>query len=112
MSSTVHPPKRRADPEAAVLAAVERLLAGGKSFTELTVQRIEEEADIARSTFYLSFQAKTDVLSRLINSVKTEIFAVGEGSRLDGAEDGRDGLAAIFVQHLRRTGHRATDHHR
>lgn len=94
------PPKRRADTEAAVLAAVERLLVSGASFTELSVQRIADEANIARSTFYLSFRDKTDVLTRLIGSLKDEVFAAGQGWRIDGPHGGRDGLAAIFIRQL------------
>jgi AcrR family transcriptional regulator len=58
-------PSRRAGVEADVLAATERLLAGGARFTELGVQRIAAEAGVARSTFYLYFRDKTELLLRL-----------------------------------------------
>ncbi|MEU6203817.1 helix-turn-helix domain-containing protein, partial [Micromonospora musae] len=49
---------RRLSVEAQILAATERLLAEGESFTELGVQRIAREAGVARSTFYMHFADK------------------------------------------------------
>jgi AcrR family transcriptional regulator len=95
-----HPSKRRAETETAVLAAVERLLIDGASFTELSVQRIADEAGVARSTFYLSFQDKTEVLLRLTSSMKDELFAMGEGWRPVGPDGGVEGLTAVFVRQL------------
>src|SRR5260370_26990762 len=66
--------KRRAEIEAAVLAATERLLAGGANFTELGVQRIVAEAGVARSSFYMCFPDKVTVLVRLRRNMKDELF--------------------------------------
>jgi AcrR family transcriptional regulator len=90
--------KRRAETEAAVLAAVDRLLRDGARFTELSVQRIADEAGVARSTFYLCFQDKIDVLLRLTSTLKDDIFAMGE--KWSPAEGGVDGLADIYVRQL------------
>ncbi|MEU6204148.1 helix-turn-helix domain-containing protein, partial [Micromonospora musae] len=49
---------RRLPVEAQILAATERLLGEGESFTELGVQRIAREAGVARSTFYMHFADK------------------------------------------------------
>jgi AcrR family transcriptional regulator len=61
-----------------VLAATERLLVGGAGFTELGVKQIADEAGIARSTFYLHFRDKTDLLLRLARETNLQIFEVGE----------------------------------
>ena len=95
-----HPSKRRAETEAAVLAAVERLLIGGANFTELSVQRIADEAGIARSTFYLCFQDKTEVLIRLTSSMKDQLFAMGEGWRPSAEDGGHEGLVDVFTRQL------------
>lgn len=92
--------KRRAETEAAVLAAVQRLLAAGESFTELGVQRIATEAGIARSTFYLCFQDKTDVLIRLTATMKHELFSGAAAWRPTGPGGGPEALAAVFEYQL------------
>lgn len=93
--------RRRADSEAAVLAATERLLQGGATFTELGVQRIAAEAGVARSTFYLCFRDKTDLLIRLTAHMKEELFRIGGDWRPTGPDGGPAGLAAIYVEQLR-----------
>lgn len=96
-----HQSKRRADTETAVLAAIERLLMGGASFTELSVRRIADAAGIARSTFYLRFQGKTELLLRLTSSMKEDLFAMGAAWLPTGA-DGHDhqGLVEMFTRQL------------
>jgi AcrR family transcriptional regulator len=78
-------PDRRAAAVAQVLAATERLLGEGVPFTELGVQRIAAEAGIARSTFYLHFRDKTELLVRLAGSLKEELFDLGEDWRCTSA---------------------------
>jgi AcrR family transcriptional regulator len=95
------PSKRRAATEAAVLAAVKRLLFEGESFTELGINRIAKEAGVARSTFYLCFQDKTDVLIGLTGSMKDELFAIGAAWRPTGTGGGLEGLVAVFEDQLR-----------
>jgi len=92
--------KRRAETEAAVLVAVERLLNEGSRFTELGVQRIADEAGVARSTFYLCFQDKTDVLLRLIGTLKDELYAMGDHWRPHAPDGGLDGLIALYQAQL------------
>jgi len=92
--------RRRAETEAAVLTAVERLLNEGARFTELGVQRIAEEAGVARSTFYLCFQDKTDVLLRLTGTLKDELYAMGDRWRPSGPDGGLHGLAALYQAQL------------
>lgn len=104
MASITRPTRRtgrRADSEAAVLAATERLLQAGASFTELGVQRIAAEAGVARSTFYLCFRDKTDLLIRLTAHMKEGLFRIGGDWRPTGPDGGPGTLAAIYAEQLR-----------
>ncbi|MER7445086.1 TetR/AcrR family transcriptional regulator [Micromonospora avicenniae] len=91
-------PNRRAAADAKILEATERLLAGGASFTELGVQRIAAEAGVVRSTFYLHFRDKTELLLRLIDTLADGAFNL-IGSAPPAA--GRDGLVAAMVRDMR-----------
>jgi AcrR family transcriptional regulator len=88
-------PDRRASVEAQVLAATERLLVGGATFTELGVQRIAAEAGVARSTFYSHFRDKTDLLIQLASTMRTTAFDVINVWR---PADGPDALVDVFLQ--------------
>lgn len=70
--------ERRAAVEQQVLEAVERLLVEGESFTSLPIQRIAEEAGMARTTFYGHFRDKPTLLMRVTATTTRELFA---GSR-------------------------------
>jgi TetR/AcrR family transcriptional regulator, ethionamide resistance regulator len=65
---------RREAVEQRVFDAVERLLDEGESFTSLGVQRIADEAQIARSTFYVHFPDKSALLMRLTESATRDMF--------------------------------------
>lgn len=82
MPSTTRRPSatsdRRAAVETAVIAATERLLAGGVSFTELGVGRIAAEAGISRPTFYLYFRDKSDLLLRMTETLGESAFEITE----------------------------------
>lgn len=71
--------------------AVERLLGEGNGFTTLGVQRIADEAGIARSTFYLYFPDKTALLMRVAESATEELFAAA-GAWVEGGFTDRDHL--------------------
>lgn len=85
---------RRGTVERQVFDAVERLLAAGEPFTALGVQRIADEAGVARSSFYLHFADKTDLLIRLVESATDELFTVA-GRWLAG--EGRQTREALTV---------------
>lgn len=68
--------ERRAEIEQQVLAAVERLLAAGESFTALGVQRIAVEAGMARTSFYSHFADKPTLLIRLADTATASLFRV------------------------------------
>jgi len=104
MASVTRPPsgrlKRRAEIEAAVLAATERLLADGVGFTELGVLRIVAEAGVARSSFYMCFPDKVTVLVRLVGNMKDELFGIATSWQPTGPDGGLDGLARVFAEQL------------
>jgi AcrR family transcriptional regulator len=56
---------RRPEVERRLLTATEELIADGTSFTELSVEQLASRAGIARSTFYVYFRDKSDLVARL-----------------------------------------------
>jgi AcrR family transcriptional regulator len=90
---------RRATVQARVLAATEELLRDGTKFTELGVQQIIEAAGVARSTFYLNFHDKTDLLIKLADPLKRTIFGHLEEWEPNAAgSGGAEGLSVVFEQ--------------
>jgi AcrR family transcriptional regulator len=63
--------ERRGQIERQLLDATDRLMAGGTSFTELSVDRLATEAGISRASFYIYFEDKGHLLRRLA----TQVFA-------------------------------------
>jgi AcrR family transcriptional regulator len=64
---------RRDEIRGRVLEATESLIAAGSSFTELSVERLAGEAGVSRSTFYVYFQDKADVLQAWLADIVVEI---------------------------------------
>ncbi|MET9000990.1 TetR/AcrR family transcriptional regulator [Amycolatopsis sp. NPDC004169] len=64
---------RREELERRLFAATEDLVAAGEAFTELSVERLAGAAGISRSTFYVHFEDKGDLVRRLARSVLTEL---------------------------------------
>lgn len=93
---------RREAVEQRVFDAVERLLGDGESFTSLGVQRIADEAQIARSTFYVHFPDKSVLLMRLTESATRDMFPRSE-EWVDGADAG--GVEALTRTTARMLGH-------
>lgn len=65
--------KRQAEMEQLLLAAMERLMGEGLTFTELSVDRLASEAGMSRATFYLYFEDKSHLLRSLITRVFAEV---------------------------------------
>lgn len=59
-----------------LLTAVEKLLADGENYTELSVERLASEAGVSRSTFYVYFEDKGELLRAWF----LEIFGRVEGA--------------------------------
>jgi AcrR family transcriptional regulator len=78
-----------------LLAATERLLAEGVTFTELGVQRIVAEAKTARSTFYMHFRDKTELLLRLATALREQSFALVSQWQTSEEADSED-LAHLY----------------
>lgn len=83
---------RREAIEQSLLRAVESLLDQGFSYTEIPVQKIADEAGIPRSTFYLHFPDKAQLIMRLTDRVYDELFM---DALTWWAGDHRDGPAGI-----------------
>jgi AcrR family transcriptional regulator len=80
-----------------VLTAVEELLREGATFTELGVGQIAKAAGMSRSTFYLYFPDKTELLVRLSVTFKLGIFDMGRDWRPDApAEGGLGELTEVY----------------
>ncbi|MEU6204621.1 TetR/AcrR family transcriptional regulator [Micromonospora musae] len=89
---------RRATADAKILQATEQLLAGGASFTELGVQRITAEAGVVRSTFYLHFRDKNELLLRLVEPLADGAYDLISSTT---PEQGLEGVVAAMVQDMR-----------
>lgn len=66
---------RRAAVRDALFEAVQGLLADGRAYADLSINKMVAEAGIAKSTFYKYFTGKNDLLSSFIDEV---VDAVGE----------------------------------
>jgi TetR/AcrR family transcriptional regulator, ethionamide resistance regulator len=65
--------QRREEIERQLLDATERLMRGGASFTELSVDRLSTEAGISRASFYIYFEDKGHLLRRLAGQVFADL---------------------------------------
>jgi AcrR family transcriptional regulator len=100
--------ERREAIEERVLRAAEDLMAGGRAYTEIPVQAIAREAGIARSTFYVHFPDKTELLMRLAEHATADLFAAAESwwrgehrEGLEGVERTMREMLAGFRAHRR-----------
>lgn len=97
---------RRADVLRRLLAVVERLLDEGETFTEISVERMVSEARMSRSTFYVYFADKGDLLRAWFTDIGAEVAqAASQWWAIDAdatREDLRDALAhaaAVYRPH-------------
>lgn len=70
---------RRTEIRKRLLYIVEGLLEQGETFAELSVERIVTEAEISRSTFYVYFEDKGDLLRAWFSEVTTELDNAATG---------------------------------
>jgi AcrR family transcriptional regulator len=75
-------PGSRAERRAAIvqrlLAVVEGFMEAGESYTELSVERLVGEAGLSRSTFYVYFEDKGDLLRALTEDLFRDILAAAQ----------------------------------
>jgi len=64
---------RREELERRLFTAIEELVGDGAGFTELSVERLAAAAGISRSTFYVHFEDKGDLVRRLATTVLAEL---------------------------------------
>lgn len=91
--------QRREEIRGRLLEVVEELLAEGEGFTELSVERLVSRAGLSRSTFYVYFEGKGDLLAAWFERITEELAAPAAAWwALDASatrEDLRAALAAI-----------------
>lgn len=97
--------QRREQIERRLLDATERLMGGGASYTELSVDRLATEAGISRASFYIYFEDKGHLLRRLANQVFTDLADSADrwwsvSSRHD-PEDVRAAMGGIIASYRR-----------
>jgi AcrR family transcriptional regulator len=101
------PSGRYGDVEGRLLTATEELLREGATYTELGIQKVTSAAGVARSTFYVYFGDKVELLIRLTQRLGEESFEFFEDwSPRD--EDAFEGLIRAFTSvtaHYRRKSH-------
>jgi AcrR family transcriptional regulator len=68
--------ERRGAIEAKLLGATEALLSDGTLYTELSIQQLCSQAGIARSTFYVYFRDKSDLVARLAEKMVGQLSEV------------------------------------
>ena len=93
--------QRRDEARERLLEVVERMLDDGGIFTELSVERLVQAAGMSRSTFYVYFEDKGDLLRAWFEDITAEL---GEAARdwwaLDGSTT-RDDLHDVLDRVVR-----------
>ena len=80
--------QRRDEVRRRLLAVVEQLLTEGESYAEISVERLVSEANLSRSTFYVYFEDKGDLLARVVRAGDRGVERRGLGRwKLDGTAD-------------------------
>ena len=89
------PTEKRQAIEAAVLQAMEDLLAQGATYATLSVERIAKRAGISRTAFYFYVADKRELLMRLASKLSDELYAEAD-AWWSGAGDGPEQLSAAL----------------
>ncbi|HEX3614380.1 MAG TPA: TetR/AcrR family transcriptional regulator [Sporichthyaceae bacterium] len=92
--------QRRDEIRRKMLTAVEEMLTEGETFTELSVERLVARAGVARSTFYVYFADKGELLRAWLDEITGDLDSVakrwwnlsGDAQR----EDLHEALGAVF----------------
>ncbi|MCS5719353.1 TetR/AcrR family transcriptional regulator [Herbiconiux sp. CPCC 205763] len=99
-------PARRAEVRSRALAALEGFLRAGTRYPDVSVEAIAKRAGISRSTFYLYFRDKTELLVDATDWLKDLVFEV----RLDRGADGSLGDLPGYVSSVERVIGRYREH--
>jgi AcrR family transcriptional regulator len=87
--------------EDSLMQATERLLGDGHRFTEVSVEQLAREAGISRSTFYVYFRDKGDLIGRLTARVADQLVDAFERWWRVAAdasiEDLREAVSAVLA---------------
>ena len=88
--------ERREEIRTKLLAAVETLLADGESFTELPVERLVSLAGVSRSTFYVYFEDKGELIRAWLTDISSRLeVAAAQWWALDASAQWEDLRAAL-----------------
>jgi TetR/AcrR family transcriptional regulator, ethionamide resistance regulator len=91
----------RAEVDRRILDATAALLGGGTPLTALGVEQIATTAGVSRSTFYLHFRDKTDLLVRLADRATAELFATADRFWTEDHSGGPEQLGALVLAMVR-----------
>ena len=91
------PSEKRQATEAAVLTAMEELLAEGTPYAALSVERIATRAGISRTAFYFYFADKRELLMRLASELSDALYREAD-AWWSGAGDGPEQLTAALAK--------------
>jgi TetR/AcrR family transcriptional regulator, ethionamide resistance regulator len=89
------PTEKRQAIEAAVLQAMEELLAEGATYATLSIERIAKRAGISRTAFYFYFADKRELLMRLASKLSDELYHEAD-AWWSGAGDGPQQLTTAL----------------
>lgn len=97
---------RRDVMERRLLDAIEHLVSAGASFTEVSVERLASQAGISRSTFYVHFADKGELVLRLTKRVLAELrevsgtwWAVAENAVRDDLHAATQAIVGVYRRH-------------
>ncbi|WP_245606971.1 TetR/AcrR family transcriptional regulator [Pseudonocardia spinosispora] len=88
--------ERRDQIRARLLEAVEQLLADGENFTELSVERLVSLAGVSRSTFYVYFEDKGELIRAWLTDIISELDVAAQAWWALGPDAGWDDLRAVL----------------
>jgi AcrR family transcriptional regulator len=101
------PRRRRRTPEAAsaeIVAAADAFLRE-RPFRELTVDEVMRRTDLSRPSFYVYFRDRHDLVLRLVERLRSELFAMsdrwytGEGDGVSLVREAVEGVVGVYAEH-------------
>jgi AcrR family transcriptional regulator len=92
--------------EDSLLQATERLLGDGYRFTEVSVEQLAKAAGISRSTFYVYFRDKGDLIGRLTTRVADQLvdaferwWRIAAEASIEDLREAVVAVLAVYEQH-------------